>query len=120
MTAMNEHDHAVLLVRWMTRRRIVFLHVPNERKVNQHGASRAIAAGLQPGFPDYLILTATIRAPRGVAIELKPDDRSVTRMNKKKRERQLQWREKLNAIGIPAAQCVGWEASIEFLETWGY
>jgi hypothetical protein len=115
---MLESDHAVLLATWMRRRRIVFLHIPNEGKRTHIGGAQLRRQGLQRGFPDYLILTPTPLAPRGAALELKREGRD--RSSREHRERQAQWLRTLEGLGFRVGYGHGWEEAVKRLEEWGY
>lgn len=110
---MKERDHGRLLATWLTRRGIVFLHVPNEGVRSLVAGAELRRQGLQKGFPDYLILSASKACPRGCAIELKSEKGHVSK-------EQRAWLEKLDNLGIVTHIARGWESAVKFLEDWGY
>lgn len=110
---MTEHDDATLLARWLTRRRHLFLHVPNEGLRSYATANALREEGMQSGAPDYLIFE-----PRGVyvgaALELKKLDGQAPNA------KQRRWLRELAARGWWTGWAKGWRAATEKLEAAGW
>lgn len=112
----TEYDECFSLCRWFNSHRIVHVHIPNEGKRSKVAAARLKAIGMQPAFPDYLVLTRPPLAPEvpGVALEMKRRD------GKKPTKDQRQWLELLKGLGWLSIACNGWVHAVEELQTVGY
>jgi hypothetical protein len=103
----SEYVEGLRLVAWLKSQGLLFSHLPlstwtpsfSQRMKNK-------ASGVEPGVPDYMILTAT----KLIFIELK------RRKGYKVSPAQLTWLERLNSLGIPAKLCRGAEEAIEFVK----
>lgn len=116
-----EKDDGKLLAKWLTRRNILFLHVPNEGVRSVMEASSLIAQGLQPGAPDYLIFTPPETGECGVAIELKKVGWKPRNAKDKMRlALQHAFLASLEDAGWTTKICYGWEDAVKFLEGLGY
>ena len=113
---MSEHDEAVVLCQWMDARGIMYFHTPNEGKRSFNTARRLKAEGMQPGFPDYTILSWA-KPPRvcrpPVFLELKSTTGKLS-------EKQAEWIEWLSGAGYPCRCCIGADQAIEWLQSLGY
>lgn len=123
---LKEADHGRLLATWLSRRNILFVHVPNEGVRSVMGATDTIRQGLQPGAPDYLIFSKPLRGWKivpymGVAIELKRIGWKPRNARDKLRfEKQKLFLAALKACGWAARVCYGWEDAVKFLQELGY
>lgn len=124
-----EADHGRQLALWLSRRNILFVHVPNEGVRSVMGNVDAQRQGLQPGAPDYLIFTTPpLRFhdewadPRvGVAIELKKIGWKPRNVRDKLRfEKQKLFLADLAEVGWATRVCYGWEDAVKFLQELGY
>lgn len=122
-----EADHARQLALWLDRRKILFVHVPNEGVRSVMGNVDAQRQGLQPGAPDYLIFSmpAMLRPGggfwRGTAIELKKIGWKPRNARDKLRfEKQKNFLKALADVGWAARVCYGWEDAVKFLQELGY
>lgn len=110
-----ESQEAEFLARWLTLRRIIFTHVPNEIRARHPGYLRKRARqGVQTGFPDYLIFTRTGGVEIGVALELKRVGGA------KPRPEQRDWLDRLSALGWHTLVAYGAADAIDQLKALGY
>jgi hypothetical protein len=120
MSALKEADHGVLLAKWLTRRGVMFVHIPNEGVRSVATATSLIRQGLQPGAPDYLIFDGR-DGGCGVAIELKRVGwKPKNRQDKARFELQKAFLAALDNRGWCTRVCYGWEDAVAFLESLGY
>lgn len=80
-------------------------HSPNEGKRGPVSRYKITHMGVSAGFPDLLV----IYRGKVIAIELKAGKNKPT-------EAQLDWLLLLNAIGITAQCCTGFESAKEFID----
>lgn len=106
-----------MLVRWLSKKGILFMHAPNELANTDARKFHQAKMGLAPGFPDLLIFPSVkwceSNCYRGVAIEMKRTKGG------KLNENQAQWLEELTSRGWYAFPALGHEAAITVLETLG-
>lgn len=124
----TEADETRTLAEWLTWRRIVFAHPPNEGKRKPSTGAGLKRMGMQAGLPDFLVFTPP-RNPlaalegmrekaygvRGVAIELKRADGGAGPS-----PAQREWLSKLDAVGWATRVCNGATEAIGWLESLGY
>ena len=111
-----EDDEQIALAAWLDARRILWLHVPNQRMAKVQYKVKLAKMGVKPGAPDLLIFSRVPKHPdaRGVAIELKRTKGSTTSAAQKS------WVINLNDEGWVAMVCKGAAASIEELQRLGF
>ena len=128
-----ESDVAIALADWMRAHRITFVHIPNGElrpaKENKHGkrysiiGQKLLKMGVQPDFPDYLILQPppNVLGCMCAAFELK-------RSGEKLRDGQRSWLRLLKTLdfavptdphGIPR-ELAGYDDAVQQLQLWGY
>jgi len=116
----TENAEQIAVVDWLRKQLVnghpvTFVHVPNEGKRSAQGNTIAQAMGLQPGFPDLLIITTTELAPRGAFIELKRRDGG------KRSDRQILWGRILREReGLKGDFFDGAREAVVFLASLGY
>lgn len=122
-----EADHGRQLALWLSRRNILFVHVPNEGVRSVMGNVDAQRQGLQPGAPDYLIFGGPQHLQpgewwhRGAAIELKKIGwRPRNARDKLRFEKQQKFLADLAQCGWAVRVCYGWEDAVKFLQELGY
>ena len=94
-----------------------WFHVPNggARSSAVEGA-RLRASGVRTGVPDVLVLTPAPRAPRGVALELKRADGTLSDVS----PAQWLWLGRFEAVGVVSIVGFGWRDAVAKLEALGY
>lgn len=106
----NETLEQIAVADYLRLKKILFIHIPNEGKRSVTVARILKAMGLQPGFPDLLILE-----PRGsyhaLAIEMKTENGRLT-------ENQREWLNKLRDNGYFATACWGADEAITVINTY--
>lgn len=105
----TEAQEGEALVAYLRLKGYKFTHIGNETGSSLEARRRAVRMkrqGVSRGFPDYIILTDA--GP--VAIELKRVRGSTTT------QEQREWIDALNAAGIPAKVCKGFEEARAFVE----
>ena len=105
----TEKQESIVLAKYLTYRRLCFLHVTNEGERSPKTARILKMMGFKDGFPDYLIFN---RAKNGVgmAIELKRTKGGVLAPEQK------QWLLDLQAQGWVAVVAYGAGAAIKMIE----
>lgn len=103
-----EKDEQIALVQWLELKHYTFTAIPNSTYTTSW-KQKALnkATGLRAGFPDLLIITKN--CPCLIAIELKRVKGGVVSPEQKK------WLKALNAAGVPAMVCNGFDEAIKFI-----
>lgn len=114
MSGLSEHAEQALVVSQLKQLGILCASIPNDAKRSLVGAVRAKQRGLTTGAPDLLVFTPTPRAPRGVALELKP------RNGGKSSPEQERFLADLRALGWVAEVVHGAPEALWFLHDLGY
>lgn len=104
----EEYDQ-IRLATYLTKKNILFFHVPNGGKRGMTEAIRFKRAGVKAGIPDIIIPVAR-KEYHGLFIELKRKVGSNTSDNQK------WWIERLNAEGFRAVICFGFEEAVLAIE----
>lgn len=111
----TEEQEMLTLCDWLRVQGVLFHHSPNEGQRKVQYIRKLLRLGLQPGFPDLLILDPTpIGDWCGVAIELKRRRDGVVSRS------QHTWLKDLEQRGWYATVCRGAEAAIMLLTELGY
>lgn len=106
-TVPTEAQEHRLLVAWLRLGGYRFTHVANETSTsNKWVGVRNKQNGVSRGFPDFLIVVGS----RLIALELKRTKRFVISPE------QVEWIAALNACGVIARVCKGYEESVKFIE----
>jgi hypothetical protein len=114
----SEHSEQVAVVRQLTRAKICFTAVPNGGLRDKKAARSISAEGVQPGFPDLLILDPPPAhfGYVGLAIEMKVSNRSKAVVATK----QKMWLSKLAERGWLTQVCYGATEAIKYMREQGY
>jgi len=109
----TEVDECIALVDWLNVHHVIFTHIPNEGNLNRMGQLKNM--GLQPGFPDYMILDTPPSRPKlkGLAIEMKSERGKAT-------PTQRDWLLKLERRGYYTAVCNSADSAIGLCMEMGY
>lgn len=91
---------------WCDAKRLLWAHIPNERKATIRVMSELERQGLKKGFPDNFIAHPNGKY-HGLFIELKRAKKHLSRVSKEQRE----WIKALNEKGYAACVCYGAEAA---------
>jgi len=110
----TENQEAIALADWLRENELVFLHVPNEGLRSAAMGSLLLRMGLQPGFPDYLILSKSRACPRGAYIELKRRKGGTTP------DKQRAWHMTLEGLAIRGTVAHGAREAVGWLRQMGY
>ena len=78
----TEAQEARKFADFLRLKKIVFLHIPNERKATARAVAELKRQGLQKGAPDYLVFLNN----QIIAIELKRQSKSKSRVSKEQQE----------------------------------
>ena len=78
----TEATEAKTLAQWLRWNKIVFLHIPNERKATARAVAELKRQGLQKGAPDYLVFLKN----QVLAIELKRASKSKSRVSTEQKQ----------------------------------
>lgn len=111
----TEEQEMLTLCDWLRIHHVLYHHSPNEGQRKVQYLRKLLRLGMQPGFPDVIILDPTpIGDWCGVAIELKRRRDGVVSRS------QRWWLEQLEQRGWYATVCRGAEAAIMLLTELGY
>ena len=112
---LTEHDEQVALCRVLDAYRITYCAIPNAGKRSFRTAAKLKAEGLQPGFPDLLILDVPAGSSiRGCAVEMKRSKGG------KLAPAQSAWLDKLHALGWAVIVAKGSSDALVQLGALGY
>ncbi len=107
----HEHKECVMLAQWLRLKNILFTHIANERRLQGDAGlfrgAKLKAAGVSPGFPDYIIFTRC-----GVVfIEMKRADKKG-----KVSENQKLWIDYIDQeTSYPIQICHGFDEAVDFI-----
>ena len=112
----SEHSEQIVVAKWLTKRGVRFIHVPNGMWRDKRQAAILKAMGVQAGVPDFLIFDVPmeIRGYRGVALEMKRARGGKTSKN------QEEWLEILENLNWYVGVAAGADAARDLLLDLGY
>jgi hypothetical protein len=114
----SEHSEQIVVARWLRKRGVRFIHVPNGMFRTGREAAILKAMGVEAGVPDFLIFDAPFcgQEPALVGTALEMKRARGGRLSKK----QKKWLEELNKRGWFTAVVDGADAARALLLEIGY
>ena len=110
-SAMNEHQHQVMLFKWMDSEGILAFAVPNSGKRSMAQANYMRQEGMRKGVPDILVCEPCGQY-HGLFIEMKKPKTG------KLSEEQREWLHELSLKGYATAVCYGFNEAKETVENY--
>jgi VRR-NUC domain. len=112
----SEAQEQIALYKWCNLKGYPLVHIPNEGKRTAKNGRFLLMQGMQPGFPDNVILFEAMVA-RPLFIELKQNrEYRPSEMRTPSWQRQEQWLVRLRELGYGAMRCYGWEDAVKGIE----
>src|SRR5947208_3624752 len=112
----SEHIECKMFWKWAQNNEILKNYLMkncNEGIRPVHYVSMLLSIGMRPGVPDYQ-LPISNGVYGGLWIEMK----KRSEVNRKKRDNQVEWMEKLNNAGHLAVFAYGWEHAAKICESY--
>jgi hypothetical protein len=114
----TESDEQIALAQRLDAAGLVWFSVPNGGFRGKREAGRLVREGVKAGVPDLIILSPSVGAPRGVALELKRAAPGGTLRDV--RAEQWAWLARFEAVGFVAVVGLGCADAVRRLQLLGY
>ena len=112
----SEHSEQIVVAKWLTKRGVRFIHVPNGMWRDKRQAAILKAMGVKKGFPDFLIFDRPPAHQEYVGTVLEMKKASGGRLSPE----QQQWLWDLKQLVWLAGVAEGADAARKFLLDAGY